>query len=107
MPSELVGVTHAVSRVLGWAYFLCWGISFYPQLLSNRSRKSVTGLALDYFTVNILGFACYTVSSLLFLFSPVVRKEYARRHPQSPEPTVRWNDLAFAVRSPSWLKKLR
>ena len=33
----------------------------------------------------------------MFLYSPVVRKEYAARHPVSPEPTVRFNDLAFGV----------
>ncbi|KAI5789271.1 L-cystine transporter [Pyronema domesticum] len=88
---------HALSRLLGWSYFLCWGISFYPQLIHNYQRKSVTGLAVDYFTINVFGFACYTVSCLLFLFSPLVREEYARRHPNAPEPTVRGNDLAFAA----------
>ncbi|KAI5814058.1 PQ loop repeat-domain-containing protein [Pyronema omphalodes] len=88
---------HALSRLLGWSYFLCWGISFYPQLIQNYRRKSVTGLAVDYFVMNVFGFACYTVSCLLFLFSPVVRDEYARRHPNAPEPTVRGNDLAFAA----------
>jgi len=97
LDKQVVELAHAVSRLLGWTYFLCWAVSAYPQLIINYSRKSVTGLALDYFTVNILGFSCYTISSILFLFSPVVRDEYARRHPRSPEPTVRWNDLAFAV----------
>ncbi|KAG0639036.1 PQ loop repeat-domain-containing protein [Tuber brumale] len=97
-PDErVVELAHAISRLLGWTYFLCWGVSSYPQLFINYSRKSVTGLAFDFFTVNILGFGCYTISSILFLFSPVVRDEYARRHPRSPEPTVRWNDLAFAI----------
>lgn len=92
-----VEFVHALSHLLGWSYVFCWGVSFYPQLITNYRRKSVTGLALDYFAVNVLGFTCYTISSVLFLFSPTVRGEYARRHPLSPEPTVRWNDLAFAV----------
>ncbi|RPB10248.1 PQ-loop-domain-containing protein, partial [Morchella conica CCBAS932] len=86
-----------ISRLLGWSYFLCWSISFYPQLLANHQRQSVTGLAVDFFTVNVLGYICYTLSSFLFLFSPTVRDEYARRHPGAEEPTVRWNDLAFAA----------
>jgi cystinosin len=98
---------HAISRLLGWSYFLCWGISFYPQLIHNYRRKSVTGLAVDYFTINVFGFACYTVSCLLFLFSPVVREEYARRHPNAPEPTVRGNDLAFAVGAPGDYLEMR
>ncbi|KAA8896112.1 PQ loop repeat-domain-containing protein [Sphaerosporella brunnea] len=94
---QWIALAHAVSRLLGWSYFLCWGVSFYPQLIINFRRKSVTGLAPDYFTINVLGFACYTVSSLCFLFSEDIRQQYARRHPEAPEPTVRWNDLAFAV----------
>ena len=31
------------------------------------------------------------------MYSPVVRSEYAARHPISPQPTVRFNDLAFGV----------
>ncbi|KAI5856960.1 L-cystine transporter [Tricharina praecox] len=96
-PDQWTVLAHAVSRVLGWSYVLCWGISFYPQLLSNIKRRSVTGLALDYFVLNVVGFACYTVSCIAFLFFPVVRKEYADRHPDAPEPTVRGNDLAFAA----------
>lgn len=88
---------HALSRLLGWSYVFCWSVSFYPQAITNYRRRSVTGLALDYFIVNVLGFTCYTISSVLFLYSPTVRGEYARRHPLSPEPTVRLNDLAFAV----------
>jgi cystinosin len=47
--------------------------------------------------LNIFGFSCYTISTAVFLYSPVVRREYADRHPASPEPTVRFNDLAFGV----------
>lgn len=90
-------LAHVVSPLLGWSYFFCWSISFYPQLISNYQRQSVAGLALDFFAVNVLGFICFTISSILFLFSSTVRDEYARRHPGAEEPTVRLNDLAFAV----------
>ncbi|OJD12322.1 hypothetical protein AJ78_07054 [Emergomyces pasteurianus Ep9510] len=36
----------------------------------------------------------YTAS---LLYSPLIRQQYAARHPISPEPSVRFNDLAFAV----------
>lgn len=51
----------------------------------------------DFPLLNVLGFSCYTASTAAFLYSPVVKKEYADRHPLSPEPTVRFNDLAFGV----------
>jgi hypothetical protein len=75
---------------------LCWSISFYPQILMNIKRKSVHGLAIDFPALNVLGFLCYTASSASFLWSSTVRDEYARRNPASPEPTVRFNDFAFA-----------
>jgi cystinosin len=76
---------------------LAWSLSFYPQPLLNLRRKSVTGTAIDFPTINVLGFFCYLVSTAAFLYSPVIREEYAVRNPVSPEPTVRGNDLAFAV----------
>ena len=36
-----------MSLFLGWTYFLCWSLSFYPQLLTNYRRKSVVGLSLE------------------------------------------------------------
>jgi len=38
-----------------------------------------------------------TTSTAIFLYSPVVRAQYAARHPASPEPTVRFNDFAFGL----------
>ena len=36
------------SSCLGWAYFTCWSVSFYPQLVLNFERRSVVGLSFDY-----------------------------------------------------------
>jgi len=47
--------------------------------------------------MNLLGFAAYTVSTAAFLFSSTVKEQYARRHPDSPESTVRFNDFAFGA----------
>lgn len=55
------------------------------------------GTAIDFPTVNTLGFICYTIYTATFLYSPVIREQYAFRHPLSEDPTVRFNDLAFAV----------
>lgn len=45
----------------------------------------------------MVGFACYSVSTVTLLTSKSVRSEYAHRHPLSPEPTTRLNDAAFGV----------
>ncbi|KAJ5143580.1 uncharacterized protein N7515_002367 [Penicillium bovifimosum] len=76
---------------------ICWSGSFYPQPITNWKRKSTVGLSIDLSTINPLGFVCYTIYTSAFLFSPVIRSQYAARYPASPEPTVRFNDLAFAA----------
>ncbi|GAB7358404.1 hypothetical protein MBLNU230_g2473t1 [Neophaeotheca triangularis] len=87
----------AVSRLCGWLYFLAWSLSFYPQPLLNFRRKTTQGLTPDFPLLNVYGFSCYTISTSLFLFSPTIRAQYASRHPASPNPTVRINDLAFGA----------
>ncbi|KAL6705870.1 hypothetical protein ACN47E_006330 [Coniothyrium glycines] len=95
--AESEAFAKAISRVLGWAYFLCWSASFYPQPIENYRRKSTLGLAIDFPTLNVLGFTCYTVSTAAFLFSPTIRSQYAYRHPEAPITTVRFNDFLFAA----------
>ncbi|KAF2655033.1 L-cystine transporter-like protein [Lophiostoma macrostomum CBS 122681] len=94
---ELVAFARAVSRLLGWAYFLSWSGSFYPQPVSNWRRRSTLGLAIDFPTLNVLGFVSYAISTGAFLYSPTIRSQYAFRHPESPETTVRFNDFLFAA----------
>jgi cystinosin len=79
------------------ASFLCWSISFYPQPLLNWRRRSTHGLAIEYPLMNLLGFTSYTISTGAFFFSPLIKSQYAYRHPDSPETTVRFNDFAFAA----------
>ncbi|KAI5809127.1 PQ loop repeat-domain-containing protein [Peziza echinospora] len=92
-----------ISNLLGWTYFLCWAISSYPQPYINFRRRSVTGLSIDYFLLNILGHTCYTLSSLSFLYIPLIRTQYTQRWGSSlGPPTVRVNDLAFTAHALFW-----
>lgn len=76
---------------------LCWSGSFYPQPITNWKRKSTVGLSIDLSTINPLGFVCYAIYTGAFLYSPLIRSQYAARHPVSIDPTVRFNDFAFAA----------
>ncbi|SMQ53846.1 unnamed protein product [Zymoseptoria tritici ST99CH_1A5] len=96
---DLDQVLGVVSWLCGWGYFTLWSLSYYPQPLLNFSRKSTEGLTFDYPVLNVLGSACYTISSATLLFSSTVRAQYADRHPASPEPTVRFNDFCYAMHS--------
>ncbi|KEF54980.1 uncharacterized protein A1O9_08632 [Exophiala aquamarina CBS 119918] len=63
----------------------------------NWKRRSTQGFGIDFPTLNVLGFVCYSVSTCFFLYSPTIREQYAARHPLAPEPTVRFNDAAFGI----------
>ncbi|OQO12781.1 hypothetical protein B0A48_02245 [Cryoendolithus antarcticus] len=95
-------LARTVSRICGWLYFTAWSLSFYPQPILNFQRRSTKGFLPDFPLLNLVGFSCYTISTGVFLYSPVVRGQYASRHPLSPEPTVRFNDFAFGVHAWIW-----
>ncbi|OAA49993.1 Cystinosin/ERS1p repeat protein [Beauveria brongniartii RCEF 3172] len=86
-----------VSAVIGWAYTLCWGVSFYPLLLSNIRRRSTEGVSIDFCLLNMLGMAAYATYNVVFFFSPVVRRQYAERNPENPTPMVQPNDVAYTL----------
>ncbi|KAI5195200.1 L-cystine transporter-like protein [Aureobasidium subglaciale] len=96
---EITGeiVARAISWLLGWSYFTSWSLSFYPQPLRCWKRRSTRGITVDFPLLNIVGFTSYFISTTAFLFSPEIRQQYAVRHPFAPEPTVRLNDLVFAL----------
>ncbi|CAD0093738.1 unnamed protein product [Aureobasidium vineae] len=90
-------VARAISWLLGWSYFTSWSLSFYPQPLRCWKHRSTRGITVDFPLLNIVGFTSYTISTAAFLLAPRIRQQYALRHPFAPEPTVRFNDLIFAL----------
>ncbi|XP_065834509.1 cystinosin-like [Oscarella lobularis] len=82
--------------VLGWIYFACWSISFYPQVILNFRRKSVVGLNFDYLAYNITGFLSYGLFNIGMFWIPVVKHEYKERHPAGVNP-VQLNDVVFTL----------
>jgi len=87
---------NAISHRLGWTYTLSWSLSFYPQVILNYRRKSITGLSIDYTSLNVLGNIAYTLYTALFLGSSYIRRQYDERDPGA-KPLVRVNDLVFAA----------
>lgn len=85
-----------VSWVLGWTYFMCWSVSFWPQIVLNHRRKSTAGLSFDFQLLNFVGFACYAVFNCALFWSPAVQREYARRN-HGHASAVRFNDVLFAL----------
>ena len=85
-----------VSSTIGWAYFSCWSLSFWPQTLLNWSRKSVEGLSFDYVALNLLGFSCYASFNCALRWVPEVKAEYAASHHDEAS-AVKTNDVFFAL----------
>ncbi|EGZ09940.1 hypothetical protein PHYSODRAFT_347818 [Phytophthora sojae] len=85
-----------VSSIIGWIYFFCWSVSFYPQAILNRQRRSVEGLSLDYAVLNMLGFARYTVFNVAFYYSESAQQQYMRRH-GGHRNAVELNDVFFSL----------
>jgi len=50
-----------LSDCLGWLYTLAWSGSFYPQVILNHKRKSVTGLSFEYQAYNMTGYIFYFI----------------------------------------------
>jgi cystinosin len=52
---------------------------------------------MDFPLCNILGYIAYTTSTTAFLFSDLIKRQYAFRHPRAPISTVTPEDFAFAA----------
>ncbi|KAI4156866.1 MAG: hypothetical protein L6R39_000956 [Caloplaca ligustica] len=74
-----------------------WSLSFYPQPILNLRRRSTAGTTPSFPFINTLGFLSYLTSTLAFYASPLIRHQYAIRNPSAPDPTVRFNDVVFAL----------
>ncbi|XP_026739544.1 cystinosin homolog isoform X2 [Trichoplusia ni] len=85
-----------VSYIVGWVYFAAWSVSFYPQIYTNYSRKSVVGLNFDFLALNIMGFTMYSLFNCGLYFSKAIQINYFNRFPRGLNP-VQLNDVFFST----------
>ena len=71
--NKIEHVSGRLSLCLGWISFVCWGISFYPQLYLNYKLKHTNGLSSFYQLMNIAGYAAYSLYNGFFYFSTSVQ----------------------------------
>lgn len=71
-------------------------VSFYPQIWINFRRRSVVGLNLDFVSLNVLGFFCYSMYNCGLYYIPEITSEYMSRHQHGVMP-VQKQDVAFAL----------
>ncbi|XP_053672185.1 cystinosin homolog [Anopheles nili] len=84
------------SSLIGWAYFLAWTWSFWPQIWENRARASVVGLSFDYLALNLLGHMMYAAFNCALFWNGSVQEDYLRRNPRGLIPVLA-NDVAFSL----------
>jgi len=53
-----------LSSIFGWASFVAWSLSFYPQIFINYKTKSVAGFSVEFAMLNPVGFYLYTIYNL-------------------------------------------
>lgn len=84
------------SSIIGWSYFSVWTISFFPQVILNQQRKSVSGLSRDMVVLAAFGFVCYmTYNIALFAPNSAAAREYAVRYGAASAVTL--PDLSFSA----------
>ncbi|BBN04450.1 cystinosin [Marchantia polymorpha subsp. ruderalis] len=82
---------------LGWFAFAVWSVSFYPQVLLNYRRKSVTGLTFDFLVFNFTKHSSYLIYNASLYFSPVVQQQYRDKYGKSELIPVAPSDVAFSI----------
>ncbi|KAK7267017.1 hypothetical protein RIF29_19681 [Crotalaria pallida] len=88
---------HVSYEVLGWFAFVCWSISFYPQVILNFRRKSVVGLNFDFVVMNLTKHSSYLIYNASLYFSLAVQKQYKDKYGQKEMIPVAANDVAFSI----------
>jgi len=86
-----------VSSVVGYTYFTCWSVSFYPQIITNYQQGSIDGLSTDYAIMLLINYACYAAYNVSFFWNKGIRKEYKDWYGPDSEVAVQSNDVAFAI----------
>ena len=80
-----------LADVVGWGYFLCWIVSFLPQIYENWRRKCVVGLSFDTLACYFLSYVMYTIYNVTVYFDP--KLILANSHDDNP---VKLTDVVYA-----------
>ncbi|XP_004488939.1 cystinosin homolog [Cicer arietinum] len=88
---------HISYEAFGWFAFVCWSISFWPQVILNFRRKSVVGLNFDFVVLNLTKHTSYLIYNASLYFSSAIQKQYRDKYGQKQMIPVAANDVAFSV----------
>ncbi|CAA6659642.1 unnamed protein product [Spirodela intermedia] len=84
-------------QTLGWIAFVCWSLSFYPQVLLNYRRKSVVGLNFDFLVLNLTKHSSYLIYNASLFFSSTIQRQYREKYGSGEMIPVAANDVCFSI----------
>lgn len=79
----------------GWAYFVAWSATFWPQVLLILKRRTTAGLSTDFVAINIVGFVSYAIFTFSSYGVPAVSDAYKAATGYPPQ--VELSDVLFAA----------
>ena len=98
-----------ISSIICWVYFMCWSISFYPQVIMNYQRKTywiinAKQLSGYHWIIQFsicLGLHAMQLSIALFTWavsyrSSIVQEQYMEQH-RGNRNAVELNDVFFSL----------
>ncbi|XP_054787337.1 cystinosin homolog isoform X2 [Prosopis cineraria] len=93
---------HVLYEVLGWFAFVCWSISFYPQVILNFRRKSVVGLNFDFVVLNLTKHSAYLLYNASLYFSSTIQKQYKEKYGQHERGNQKVSKIACGIVTVAW-----
>ena len=87
------------AQIVGWIYFVCWTVGYYPQIYLNFRRKSVVGLSFDMTCMEFLGSLEYFLYTIMLYCDAALQKyfhSFEHQHLNDQDNTVKLTDVVFA-----------
>ena len=87
------------AQIVGWIYFVCWTIGYYPQIYMNFRRKSVVGLSFDTTCMEFVGSLEYFLYTITLYCDSALQKyfhSFEHQHFKDRDNTVKLTDVVYA-----------
>lgn len=75
-PSLTTPIYDTISNIIGYTSFVCWSVSFYPQIITNYRNNSVVGVSTDGQVISWFNYFCYFISSTSLLWNQDMKEKF-------------------------------
>eukprot|EP00560_Eucampia_antarctica_P008269 CAMPEP_0197824246 /NCGR_PEP_ID=MMETSP1437-20131217/1520_1 /TAXON_ID=49252 ORGANISM="Eucampia antarctica, Strain CCMP1452" /NCGR_SAMPLE_ID=MMETSP1437 /ASSEMBLY_ACC=CAM_ASM_001096 /LENGTH=258 /DNA_ID=CAMNT_0043423793 /DNA_START=60 /DNA_END=833 /DNA_ORIENTATION=+ len=88
-----------VSSIIGYSSFVCWSVSFYPQIIINYQLKSVVGLSIDAQVFAWLNYLCYAMLSSALVWNQDMKDNSKNMNGPDINTSIRSKELVNSIQS--------